>query len=202
MHYLVASLFSAPSRHPTKKDQPMKNINATTSRATITGGANSRAVTAVRFTHKALADVWWPFVFSGGKNVEQLEKALVVWLNSTPALVLLLGHREETRGAWIQFKKPALERLPVLDVISLNPTVLAKLASLFDKVADRKILPFPQMADDPVRAEIDAEISLSLNLPPLDGLRELLSREPIFGLSMKGLVSDTPSQMVLEPVAQ
>src|ERR1041385_5024768 len=43
MHYLVASLFSAPSRHPTKKDQPMKNINATTSRATITGGANSRA---------------------------------------------------------------------------------------------------------------------------------------------------------------
>jgi hypothetical protein len=160
---------------------------------------NTKCVTAVRFTHKALADVWWPFVFSGGKNVEQLEKAFVVWLNSTPALVLLLGHREETRGAWIQFKKPALERLPVLDVMSLNSDVITKLAAVFDKLADRRILPFPQMKDDPVRAEIDAEISTSLNLPSLHGLRELLSREPIFGLSMKGLVSDTPSQMVLEP---
>ena len=163
---------------------------------------NTKCVTAVRFTHKALADVWWPFTFSNGKNAEQLEKALVLWLNSTPALILLLGHREETRGAWIQFKKPSLERLPVLDVTSLNPSVATKLASVFDKVANRQILPFPEMADDPVRAEIDTEISTSLGLPSLHGLRELLSREPIFGLSMKSLVSDTPSQMVLEPTAQ
>jgi hypothetical protein len=80
--------------------------------------------------------------------------------------------------------------------------VVTKLASLFDKIADRQILPFPEMADDPVREEIDAEISTLLNLPSLRGLRQLLSREPIFGLSMKSLVSDTPSQMMLEPAAQ
>ena len=55
------------------------------------------------------------------------------------------------------------------------------------------------MANDSVRAEIDSAVSAILNLPSLDGLRELLSREPIFGLSMSGLVADGPAADAAEP---
>ena len=148
---------------------------------------STKAVTAVQMSRKVLSDVWWPFVLADGHNVDQREKALVVWLNWTPALILLLGRREETQGPWVQFKKPTLKGLPVLDVLALDDALIAKLANIFDSVADRPILPFPKMATDPVRAEIDAAISATLGLPPLDELRELLSREPIFSLSMRGL---------------
>ena len=49
------------------------------------------------------------------------------------------------------------------------------------------------MATDPVRAEIDAAVSETLGLPPLDELRELLSREPIFSLSMQELTGGRPA---------
>ena len=83
----------------------------------------TKAVAAVRLSRKVLSDVWWPLVLVDKYNRDQREKALVVWLNSTPALILLLGRREETRGAWIQFKKPTLRSLPVLDVLALGRCV-------------------------------------------------------------------------------
>ena len=147
----------------------------------------TKAVAAVRLPRKVLSDVWWPLVLADEQNRDQREKALVVWLNSTPALILLLGRREETRGAWVQFKKPTLEALPVLDVLTLEDRVIARLAEVFDSVAERQILPFRKMATDRVRAEIDAAVAATLGLPPLDELRELLSREPILSLSMQEL---------------
>ena len=155
----------------------------------------TKAVAAVRLPRKVLSDVWWPFVLTDTHNRDRREKALVVWLNSTPALILLLGRREETRGAWVQFKKPTLQGLPVLDVLALDDALISTLAEVFDSVAKRVILPFPKMATDPVRAEIDAAISATLDLPPLDELRELLSREPILSLSMQELTGgQTPGE--------
>jgi hypothetical protein len=152
---------------------------------------NTKAVTAIRVSHRVLADVWWPLVFKDKTNIDQREKALVIWLNSTPALVLLVGHREETQGPWVQFKKPVLENLPVLDVQALDKSAVEALASVFDAVSKRQMRPFPRMANDPVRAEIDRVVSHVLGLPSLDGLREMLSHEPIFSLTMHGLVANT-----------
>ena len=181
-----------PLTQPRKKRKVLRKTNDLWPKAgrvllTMRPWLPTKAVAAVRLSRKVLSDVWWPLVLVDKYNRDQREKALVVWLNSTPALILLLGRREETRGAWIQFKKPTLRSLPVLDVLALDDALIARLAKIFDSVADRPILPFPQMATDPVRAEIDAAVSATLGLPPLDELRELLSREPIFSLSMRGL---------------
>jgi hypothetical protein len=45
----------------------------------------------------------------------QQRKALLVWLNSSPALLLYFGRRVATRSAWMQMKKPAWAAMPVLD---------------------------------------------------------------------------------------
>ena len=65
------------------------------------------------------------------------EKALVLWFNSTVASLMLLANRQETRGAWIQFKKPVLADLPVLDLSSLSAEQLGILAAAYDRLGVR-----------------------------------------------------------------
>jgi hypothetical protein len=78
----------------------------------------TQRLTAVHVTERVLSNVWWPFALH--KNDERAEKALALWLNSTLGMLLLFAHREETRGAWVAFKKPVLEAIPTLDVNGLN----------------------------------------------------------------------------------
>lgn len=143
---------------------------------------NTHRLTAVLLPEPALANVWWPFRL-GGRVSESLlplaRKALVLWMNSTLGVLSLVAVREETRGAWCAFKKPVLARLPVPNFASLDREDLEDLATAFDRLAFRKLLPFPQMAEDPVRADIDRAVSQTFSLPSLDVLRRLLAREPV-----------------------
>ena len=41
---------------------------------------------------------------------DEAAKALALWLNSTLGFIMFLGYREETHGAFVQFKKPLLSR--------------------------------------------------------------------------------------------
>ena len=66
-----------------------------------------------------------------GLKTKQQQKALVLWLNSTLGLLLLLAHREETEGAWIDFKKPILAKLPVLDIGPLSNDQLDELSDTY-----------------------------------------------------------------------
>jgi hypothetical protein len=147
---------------------------------------NTKSLVAVRVTKRVLSDVWWPVSLT--EPSEQLEKTLALWLNSTLGLLLWLGHREETRGAWVQFKKPVLKDMPVLDVQSLSTKHRAALVEGFSRLASKRLLPFPKMAEDPVRVEIDQVIARALDLPDFSILRELLAREPIISLTMQGLL--------------
>jgi hypothetical protein len=91
----------------------------------------------------------------------------------------LLASRQETRGAWVQFKKPVLGGLPVLDLSNLSEDQLEILSAVYDEVAEKPLLPFPEMAADPVRARIDAAVSQALGLPDFSILRNLLAQEPV-----------------------
>lgn len=141
----------------------------------------TQRVFAVRLNKKALANVWWPFAL--GQDDEGAEKALVLWLNSTLGLLTLLAHREETRGAWVDFKKPTLAAMPVLDVRALSARQREALAAAFDRLGAEPLLPFPFMADDHVRAEIDRVVAQTLALPDFTVLRQLLAREPVVSLA-------------------
>jgi hypothetical protein len=137
---------------------------------------NTHRLTAGRTDKPVLGNVWWPCRPREGVGPAG-EKVLCLWLNSTPGLIVLLGHRTETEGAWVEFTKPTLGDMPVPDLQKLGPGVAATLAGAFDRLKDR------ELAQDPARAEIDGAVEAALGLPPLGGLRQLLARESIDSMS-------------------
>jgi hypothetical protein len=142
---------------------------------------NTQRVAAVLMSRKVLSNVWWPVALQSDLD-EAAVKALVLWLNSTPGLLILLGHRLETRGAWVKFKKPTLERLPVPDVRHLSSEQREALAATYDRLAQEPLRPFPELAEDPVRCSIDEAVSQALGRPDFTRLRKLLADEPILTL--------------------
>lgn len=147
---------------------------------------NTMRAAAVRVDSRVLSNVWWPFV--PPELSEEAEKALVLWLNSSLGLALVAGHREETCGAWVKFKKPVLKAMPVLDVRRLAPEAITGLARAFDRLAEQGLCPFPEMSSDPVRAEIDQAIAQALGLPEFGIVRELLANEPVVCVSLDRLL--------------
>lgn len=137
----------------------------------------TQRLVAVRLTEKVLSNVWWPCATVD--EDEHIEKTLTLWLNSTLGLIMLLAHREETRGAWVDFKKPVLTALPVLDVGKLTQVQKAQMVGAYDRLSQEGLLPFPEMAQDPVRRAIDEAIAQALGLPEFTVLREMLAREPV-----------------------
>jgi hypothetical protein len=141
---------------------------------------NTQRALAIRVPQPSLANVWWPLRLHDGD--ELAEKALVLWFASTLGLLTMIAHRVPTRGAWVQFKKPTLERLPVLDTRELSRAQLKQLAGSFDTLAFDELDTLPNMSRDPVRDEIDSAIARVLGLPSLAALREELASEPVITL--------------------
>lgn len=133
---------------------------------------------AIRTSERVLSNIWWTFQFRDGLAGDAAEKALTLWLNSSLGMLQLLANKEETEGAWVDFKKPVLTDMPVLDIASLTEAQLAALAGAYDEVATQTIQALPLMADDPVRRNIDAAIARVLGLPEVAILRTLLAQEP------------------------
>ncbi|MBM4035922.1 MAG: hypothetical protein FJ291_29635 [Planctomycetes bacterium] len=148
---------------------------------------NTMRAAAVRVDVPVLSNVWWTLV--PAELTEDAEKALLLWLNSSIGLTLMAGHREETCGAWVKFKKPVLKAMPVLDVRRLAPEAVAGLARAFDRIAQQGLRPFPEMPFDPVRADIDEAIAHALGLPDFGIVRELLANDPILCLSLDRLLA-------------
>ena len=152
---------------------------------------NTHRVLAVGFGQAVLGNTWWALSTSLD---EQQGKALLLWLNSTPSLLLMLSRRVVTQGAWMQIKQPQWEAMPVLDVRNLPADALSRLAEDYDRLGHLELQALAKLNVDPVRAEIDAALSATLGLPDMKPLRDLLAREP--GLTGKGL-SAKPEQTSL-----
>jgi len=137
---------------------------------------NTKSMAAVRLNVPVLCDVWWPVTLSN--HSEEDEKILTLWLNSTLGLLSLWSNREDTQGAWVQFKKPVLGLMPILNISSLSDVQRDSLLSAYDRLSQEKLLPFPSMAQDSIRTAIDTAITETLGLPDISVLRELLGQEP------------------------
>lgn len=143
---------------------------------------------SVLVSEDVLSNVWWTVLLKKMHRKRDCEKALAVWLNSTLGLIMLLGHRAETRGAWVDFKKPTLLSMPVLDVRKIREQQLKRLAGAYDGLAGKNVRPLLEMDIDPVRAAMDKAIAQALHLPDLSSLRELLAREPVICLALDRLL--------------
>ncbi len=151
-------------------------------------GPVTHRVLAVGFDEPVLGNTWWAFRTD---LADRQRKALLLWLNSSAALLLMLLHRVTTNGPWMKVKKPAWAAMPVLDVGSLPDEIITQLAKNYDAVCEKELMALARLDSDPVRAEIDAALSAALGLPDMKLLRQLLAREP--GLTGKGL-STKPEQ--------
>ena len=132
-------------------------------------------VVAMRSDVRVLSNVWWPVRVED----EATEKALAVWLNSSPGLLTILARRTSTRGGWVAMKKVDLEELPVLDTRQLPLSQLQAMSVLFDGLVEAEFERLPRMADCTARCNLDDGLSQILDLPNLHTLRDLLASEPV-----------------------
>jgi hypothetical protein len=143
-----------------------------------------------------LSNTWWPV--SLRKPDPRKDKALALWQNSTLGLTTLIMSRVPSKGAWIKFRKPSLQLMPVLNVDALSTRQLDDLAAKFDYLAKWEVQAFSKMADDDVRAAIDLAVTSALELPDITALREMLGREPV--VTDKSLfTADMPAEQAKTP---
>lgn len=147
---------------------------------------NTMRLLAAYTAEPVLANVWWTLVLRD--LGEDFEKAMVLWLNSTLGVMISLGHRSETEGPFVDFKKPVLTGMPVLDVSSLPRESVRILSEAFDANRDQDLAPLGLIAEDQVRTRLDSAVCEALGLPDIGALREALGREPILTLSLAGLL--------------
>lgn len=114
---------------------------------------------------------------------------MLLWLNSSLAILLYFSRRVVTEGAFVGMKKPAWSSMPVLDVRNLADAQLRSLAGAYDELSDQELMPLAQLDEDQVRGRIDAALCESLQIADLSSIRELLAREP--GLSATD-INSTP----------
>jgi hypothetical protein len=143
-------------------------------------------VAGVVLPSPALSNVWWPTRWLSEDQTERdaMERRLALWFNSTLGLFTLLMQRQETKGPWVKFPKAWYEQLQVLDLNSLSRGQKRALDELWTEVRDRQLLPFPQLRNDVTRKRIDEVFSQVLEIPLLDQLRDMLSREPLISMQL------------------
>ena len=133
---------------------------------------------AVLVSEPVQASHYWP-VKLNNENEDKL-KTLTLWLNSTPALLLIVNSAQSTHGAKVGFSQKAAMELMVPDLDKLSDSKLRKIAKVFDDIAKGPgLLPLPQMANDDERAKIDKVFSDVFGIGDLSSLRAALAAEPI-----------------------
>ena len=124
------------------------------------------------------ASHYWPIKLK--KSSVRKLKALTLWLNSTPALLLIVSAAQSTDGAKVGFSQKAAKELKVINLEELSSDNLRRLATVFDSISKgESLLPLPLMENDTVRKRIDDVISEVCGLGDMKVLRAALAKEPI-----------------------
>ena len=147
-----------------------------------------------RFNSQSTGMQFTPWKTIGGRawlsirlsSVDQ-EKALVLWANTSLGLLLHWWYANKQQSGRGSIGKIMLQTLPILDVTTLEPKLLAEAVKLFDAMSAQPLLPLHEIDRDPIRKELDEAFARNvLKLPesilasggPLELLRMKLSQEP------------------------
>ena len=137
---------------------------------------NTMRVGAVLLPESAVGSRWTPC----RPNNLEIAKAMCLYLNSTPGLLALLGQRDNRAPSYPSFSLDTLRSVPVPDFTTLGESERELLTSWFDWLKGHTLQPFPLMADDPVRAQIDDAVvqALGMDAEWVATVRQALAREP------------------------
>ena len=142
---------------------------------------NTVKVVRVRPNTPTVGSSWTPCRISiAGMDVQSSEKAVCVFLNSTIGILALAGNRTNREISYTRFSLDDLRKLIVPDFAAIGESVVAKLAAAYDALAERTLLPLPQMDGCPVRREMDDAVcnALGLDIERVETIRRNLAAEP------------------------
>ena len=133
-------------------------------------------VAMVMLPEPAVGSIWTPC----RPNQPDIAKSLCLYLNSTLGLLSMLGERDNRKPSYPSFSLDTLRSLPVPDFTMLDEPTLDLLSDAFDCLQHETLLSFPEIADDPVRAQIDDAVihALGLDAEWVATIRRELAREP------------------------
>ena len=139
---------------------------------------NLARVAAVVLDAPAVGSLWTPCRPRDGDA--RTEAALCAWLNSSPGLFALLAGRDNRVLSYPQFSLHTLRSVPVPDFRALGDEPRDALAAAFEQLKDKPFKPFPHMAEDDVRHDLDNTVADALGLERewLERIRTELGREP------------------------
>lgn len=135
---------------------------------------------SIRLTATSLSNTWWTFAPYDGLSVpvEDIERILALWINSTLGILSFVAARVDTRGPWIAFKKPMLEDIEVINPIALTKTQRKALIKVYEELSGETLQRVPDINADDVRARIDEAIMKALGISDnLASLREMTAQE-------------------------
>lgn len=125
--------------------------------------------TAMQFTAKrTIGGRSWPSISLASADEERV---LTLWGNCTLGLLLHWWHANKPQAGRGSIGITALQTLPVLEVTALSKEALAQAVSIFEDLKDRPLRPVNEIANDPVRAELDERLCRDV-LGMLQGLVE------------------------------
>jgi hypothetical protein len=145
---------------------------------------NSQSTGMQFTTRRTIGGRAWPSINLGTPN---LEKAMVLWGNTTLGLLMYWWHANKPQAGRGSIGVHGIGTLPVLNVKRLSAKRLARAAEVFDSLCDSDLLPLNEIDSDPVRIELDTMFGQdvlgfhkSIFAPggPLELLRSKLAREP------------------------
>jgi hypothetical protein len=139
-------------------------------------------VASVRLDQRALSNTWWPIAISDKHRIaiEDVERVLAMWFNSSFGILSLIAARVDTKGPWIELKKPIVEDLLVLNPLSMTAHGRTVLLSAYDELSHKILRPLPEISTDAVRARLDLSIARALGLrTDLAPIRALTAVEPL-----------------------
>ena len=146
---------------------------------------------AVRLRSPGLGSAWVPCRPTETElDVEILEKAFCVYLNSSIGILALLGDRSNKKPTYPNISIDDMRKLFVPDFAAIGDGAAA-LAAIYDAHAEDTLLPLPQMDDCPVRRALDEAViaTLGLDREMVATIRRSLAMEPsVTGRRFAGII--------------
>ena len=131
---------------------------------------NSQPTAACLTPEPTLGGRGWPNV---RLENQQYEKALAIWMNSTPGLVSHWAKSNHTQNGLGFLSMTQMKKLRVLDVTRLTPGQVELMSQIFDENRDTPMLPANEAWHDPVRQELDRRLLRDVLGLPRQALRSI-----------------------------
>ena len=142
---------------------------------------NTARSLCVKLPERALGSAWSPCrMKSFGKDIETLEKALTVYLNSSIGILVMASNRTSKELSYPRFSLTDLRGLMVPDFRQLDDEKIERLATEYDTQATSILKPLPQMDNCEVRKALDRAVSeaLDIDCETVETIRARLVAEP------------------------